>query len=414
MGAAAARRGAVDVKRGAANSRRMISFDQALAIVRAAAHPLGTQTVPIEEAAGRVVAKPVVAAIDSPRADVSAMDGYAVRTADLPGKLAVVGESLPGTGWAGVVEGGICVRIFTGAPLPSGADRIVVQELVIRDGDVAVIGSQPDGATWVRPRGADFRRGDELLPVGRRLDPTALVAATGADLAEVEAFVQPRLALFATGDELTAPGLARQSALGVPDSVLPGLSALAGQWGAMVVHQRRLRDDLNSMRAAASDAAGLADVIVVTGGASVGERDFAKAMFEPLGLELLFSKVAIRPGKPAWFGRVGGKLVLGLPGNPTSALVTARLLLAPLLSALQGQNLDESLCWEPARLGSPLPPCDARETFHRAVLIEGQASILPYQESHAQKTLALANVLIRQAASSPASAPGTIVQVLRL
>jgi molybdopterin molybdotransferase len=153
---------------------------------------------------------------------------------------------------------------------------------------------------------------------------------------------------------------------------------------------------------------------VVTGGASVGERDFAKAMFEPLGLELLFSKVAIRPGKPAWFGRVGGKLVLGLPGNPTSALVTARLLLAPLLSALQGQNLDESLCWEPARLGSPLPPCDARETFHRAVLIEGQASILPFQESHAQKTLALANVLIRQAASSPASAPGTIVQVLRL
>jgi molybdopterin molybdotransferase len=414
MGAAAARRGAVDVKRGAANSRRMISFDQSLAIVRAAAHPLGTQTVPIEEAAGRVLAKPVVAAIDSPRADVSAMDGYAVRTADLPGELTVVGESLPGTGWADVVEGGTCVRIFTGAPLPAGADRIVVQELVSRQGDTAVIGSQPDSATWVRPRGADFRRGDELLVVGRRLDPPALLAAAGADLGEVETFVQPRLALLATGDELVIPGLARQAALGVPDSVSAGLAAFAGQWGTSVVHQRRLRDDLNSMHAAASEAADLADVIVVTGGASVGERDFAKAMFEPLGLELLFSKVAIRPGKPAWLGRVRDRLVLGLPGNPTSALVTARLLLAPLLAALQGQNPDDSLCWEPARLGSPLPPCDARETFHRAVLAESQASILPFQESHAQKTLALANILIRQAANSPGSAAGTIVQMLRL
>ena len=414
MGAAAARRGAVDVKRGAANSRRMISFDQALAIVRAAAHTLGTQTVPIEEAAGRILAKPVVAAIDSPRADVSAMDGYAVRTADLPGKLTVVGESLPGTGWAGVVEGRTCVRIFTGAPLPSGADRIVVQELVNREGDVAVIGSQPDSSTWVRPRGADFRKGDELLLVGRRLDPAALVAAAGADLAEVEAFVQPRLALFATGDELTAPGLARQSALGVPDSVLPGLVALAMEWGAMVVHQRRLRDDLDPMRVAVSEAADLADVIVVTGGASVGGRDFAKPMFEPLGLELLFSKVAIRPGKPAWFGRVRDRLVLGLPGNPTSALVTARLLLAPLLAALQGRRIEDTLSWEPARLGSLLPPCDMRETFHRAALAEGRASILPFQESHAQKTLALANVLVRQAANSPAFAPGTIIQVLRL
>src|SRR5205085_7486464 len=135
--------------------------------------------------------------------------------------------------------------------------------------------------------------------------------------------------------------------------------------GALVVRRTRLRDDLDAMRTAAAAAADEADLVVVIGGASVGDRDFARAMFEPIGLDLLFSKISIRPGKPAWFGRIGEKLVLGLPGNPTSALVTARLLLAPLFAAMQGRRLEDALNWEPARLATTLPPCDLRETFHR-------------------------------------------------
>ena len=168
------------------------------------------------------------------------------------------------------------------------------------------------------------------------------------------------------------------------------------------------------MTEAAADAVDAGDIVVVTGGASVGERDFAKAMFEPLGLELLFSKVAIRPGKPAWFGRAGGKLLLGLPGNPTSALVTARLLLTPLLTALQSGPIESALRWEPARLAKPLQPCNSRETFHRATLSLGEATLLPFQELHAQKTLADADVLLRQAANSTGVAAGETVPVLRL
>ena len=186
-----------------------------------------------------------------------------------------------------------------------------------------------------------------------------MVAIAGADVAQVQVALKPRLALVATGDELVEPGDARRSKLGVPDSVvtrrLPHSPCIgAPKWfGA-----QRIRDELPAMTEAAADAVDAGDIVVVTGGASVGERDFAKAMFEPLGLELLFSKVAIRPGKPAWFGRAGGKLLLGLPGNPTSALVTARLLLTPLLTALQSGPIESALRWEPARLAKPLQPCD--------------------------------------------------------
>jgi molybdopterin molybdotransferase len=395
----------------------MISFDEAVAVIRSAARPLGTETVALEKASGRVMAPPVVAAIDSPRADVSVMDGYAVRGEDFDGyplSLEIVGESFPGGGWDGTVEPGSCVRIFTGAPLPAGADRIVIQERVRREGEAAIIETDPGPAIWVRPRGKDFRAGDEVLPPGRLLDPAALIAAAGADVADVEVFARPRLALLSTGDELVEPGQAQRSTLGVPDSASLGVAALALQWGADVTSRARLRDDLHQMRAAAQDALGSADLVIVIGGASVGERDFAKTMFESSGLELLFDKVSIRPGKPAWFGRVGEKLVLGLPGNPTSALVTARLLLAPLLSAMQGRAVDQALLWAPARLARPLPRCDQRETFHRGCLAGSEVSLLGFQESHAQKALADADVLVRQRANSAAIAEGAIVPVLRL
>jgi molybdopterin molybdotransferase len=166
------------------------------------------------------------------------------------------------------------------------------------------------------------------------------------------------------------------------------------------------------MEAAAASAVEFADIIVVTGGASVGEKDFAKAMFEPLGLELIFSKLSIKPGKPVWLGRVRGKLVMGLPGNPTSALVTARLLLAPLLAGMTAESIGRALAWRSIPLASPLGACGTRETFHRARLADGSAEVLSFQDSSAQKALAAADLLVRQRANTPALDVGELVEVL--
>ncbi len=304
----------------------MISFDEALALVGEAAKPLGSEIVPLAEAHGQVLAAPVVAGVDSPPRDVSAMDGYAVREADLPGRLPVAGTAWPGDRVLRL-EPGSCIRIFTGGPVPEGADRVVIQEEVTRDGDVASF-AVPGGGRHVRKCGADFSRGAVLLPAGRRLDPRALVAAAGADLGEVEVWRKPRLAIFSTGDELAEPGRARDRPGAIPESLLVGVGGLGLEAGGMIVMARRLRDNLPELVQMARWALERADLLIVTGGASVGEKDFAKAMFEPAGLELIFSKVAIKPGKPVWLGRAGGRLVMGLPGNPSSAMVTARLLLA--------------------------------------------------------------------------------------
>jgi molybdopterin molybdotransferase len=353
--------------------------------------------------------------IDSPRADVSAMDGYAVRDADLtdlPARLRVVGESFAGALWSGTVEPGTCARIFTGAPLPPGADRVVMQENVRRDGDQAIIDEAPGKARHVRKRGSDFCAGDELLPAGRLLDPRAIVAAAAADVGTVHLFRRPRVHILSTGDELCEPGEARGRADAIPESVSLGVAAIAGEWGAETVGRTRLRDDLPAMHAAAASVVDTADVLVVTGGASVGERDFAKAMFEPLGLELIFSKVAIKPGKPVWLGRVGRRYVVGLPGNPTSALVTARLLLAPLLAAIAGRSSEAALSWRSVATAGPIEACGDRETFHRARLRNGAAEVLSFQDSSAQKALAEADLLVRQPANSQSFAAGDIIEAL--
>lgn len=393
----------------------MISFDEAVELVRSAATPLGREKVSIAEAAGRVLASPVIARIDSPRSDVSAMDGYAVREKDLahvPASLEVAGESFAGSGWSGTVAPGTAVRIFTGAPVPAGADRVVMQENVRRMGATAIIEERPGPARHIRPRGSDFCAEDELLPAGRLLDARAIVAAAGADVSELEVYRRPRLRILSTGDELAEPGSARERADAIPESVSFGVAALAQQWGAECIGRTRLRDDLTSLESAAEGSIEEADIVVVTGGASVGEKDFAKTMFEPLGLELVFSKVAIKPGKPVWLGRVRETLVMGLPGNPTSALVTARLLFAPLLFRMTGQPIDRALAWRAMPLASALAECAARETFHRARSVDGAAEILSFQDSSAQMALAQADLLVRQRANGPAVGAGEIVEVL--
>lgn len=393
----------------------MISFDQAASIVGDAAQPLGSERIPIGDAHRRVLAASVSARVDSPPADVSAMDGYAVREEDLaplPARLRVVGESFAGSGFDGRVEPGCCTRIFTGAPVPRDADRVVIQEVVRREDDVAVIDDYPGAAKHIRMRGSDFVQGTLLIESGRRLGYRELVAAAGADHADVAVWRRPKVLVLGTGDELAAPGSAAEKPGAIPESVSFGVAALAEDWGASVEERIHLPDDLEAMEQAAARALERADLIVVTGGASVGEKDFAKAMFERLELELLFSKVAIKPGKPVWLGRARGKLVMGLPGNPTSAMVTARLLLAPLVAGLAGLDPQSALRWRKAPLLAPLPACGERETFSRAQAVQQGVEPVTSQDSSAQRTLVDANLLVRRRPGAPPAEPGDNVWVL--
>jgi molybdopterin molybdotransferase len=345
------------------------------------------------------------------------MDGYAVRDVDigqLPVSLRVIGESFAGAGMNRGIGAGECARIFTGAPVPPGADRIVIQENARHEGGTVIIGEHPGSARHIRKGGGDFTEGEELLAAGRLLDPRAIIAAAAADISEVEVFRRPRVRILSTGDELAEPGTAAGTKYAVPESVSFGIAALSQEWGAELIGRTRLRDDLASLEQAAAEALRDADLVVVTGGASVGEKDFAKAMFEPAGLELIFSKVSIKPGKPVWLGRADEALVMGLPGNPTSALVTARLLLAPLLCGLTGRDIGEALRWRHLPLAAPLNECGARETFHRARGEGDAVAIFSNQDSSAQKVLAQADLLVRQRANTPARQPGEPVAVLEL
>lgn len=393
----------------------MIGFDDAIEKICSVATPLGIEAVAVAGAAGRVLARPVVAKIDSPRSDVSAMDGYAVREADLaavPASLMIAGGSFAGAGCAEPVAPGTCIRIFTGAPVPPGADRVIIQENVRREGDHAIFTEQPSSARHIRHRGSDFTSGEELLPLGRLLDPRGIVAAAGADVAQLQVYRKPRLTILSTGDELAEPGAARDRVDAIPESVSFGVGALAEHWGAQCIERRRLRDELPRMLADAESALEEADLVVVTGGASVGEKDFAKAMFEPSGLDLIFSKVAIKPGKPVWLGRARDRLVIGLPGNPTSAMVTARLFLAPLLAGLSGRSIQSALRWRSMPLASAMREGSPRETFHRARTFGTCAEILSFQDSSAQKALADADLLVRQRANAAALSVGEFVDAL--
>jgi molybdopterin molybdotransferase len=239
-----------------------------------------------------------------------------------------------------------------------------------------------------------------------------MVAAAAADLGELEVFARPRVAILGAGDELAAPGCARRRAGAIPESVSFGVAGLVRAWGGAVVARRRIADRLDELAAAAARAVEAAEIVVVTGGASVGERDFAKAMFEPLGLEILFAKVAMKPGKPVWLGRVGETLVVGLPGNPSAALVTARLFLAPLVAALAGRRASDAWAWRTAALAAPLAACADRECFHKGRAGADGAIAFANQDSSGQKELAAADLLIRRRPGARALCAGELVETL--
>lgn len=394
----------------------MITLDEALAQLAGAVQPLPAEDVPLVEADGRVLAEPVHAALDAPRRAVSAMDGYALRDRDaaICAQLRVIGESFAGGDLPPPLGAGDCVRIFTGAALPDGADRVIMQENCTAEAGVMTIAREYGPGWHVRAAGSDFRAGDLLLPKGRMLDPGAVVTLAGADRASALVYAAPRVALIATGDELAPPGTARDHPLTIPESVSYGVAALARQHGAQITARLRGVDDLAALTALARQALEQADVVIVTGGASVGERDFAKPMFAAHGLDLLFPKVAIKPGKPVWLGRVSGRWVLGLPGNPTSAMVTARLFLVPLLAALQGRAIGEVLDWQDHPLSAPLPVTGDRETLWRARGLADGLEPVRNQDSGAQATLAAAQWLIRRLPGDPALDAGHPVSALRI
>lgn len=383
----------------------MIDFDEALALLADNVRPLGCEQVELVAAHGRVLAEDVHAAVSSPRRAVSAMDGFALRDADagVGASLRINGKSFPGSVLPPALSAGECVRIFTGAALPDGADRVIMQENCAADGAVMTIVDAYGPGWHVRHAASDFAEGDLLLKPGTLLDPRAIVALAGADRAAVQVAMRPRVAIIATGDELAPPGSARDNVLKIPESVSFGVAALVEEYGGTIEARLGGSDDLLTLRQLVDKALAIANVVVVTGGASVGERDFAKAMFAEQELELLFSKVAIKPGKPVWVGRSQGRWVVGLPGNPGSAMVTARLFLAPLLGMLQGRPVEDVLDWVPLPAAQAFPIPEGRTTFVRAALSKSGLMPLANQDSSAQAPLGKARWLVRRDPAGKAS-----------
>ena len=392
-----------------------MDHDAAQAILALHALPIGSEEVALTAAAGRALAEPVIARIDSPRRDCAAMDGYAVRSIDLTGApLRIVGSRFAGARDAGRVAAGEAMRVMTGAPVPKGADRVIVAERSERRGDHVLLHPAPGERAHVRLRGSDFQAGATLLPRGVMLDPFALVTAAAADVAAVRVWQSPRVRILATGDEIVAPGMAVSNPQAIPDSLSIALCAFARQWGAGEISAERVPDDSSAIRAAARVALAETDLLVIVGGASRGDRDHCRSALTAMGLEIAFADLAIKPGKPVWFGQLGGLAVMGLPGNPTAALTVSRLFLAPLLAGLSGRSTSSALDWGMATLAEAVPANGPREAFLCAAAEGGSVRMLDRQSASGQALLARTQFLIRRAANAPALAAGAGVPVLAL
>jgi molybdopterin molybdotransferase len=398
----------------------LLSVEEALCRVLDAVEALAPEPVQVAAARGRTLALPLAAQLTQPPFDASMMDGWAVRSADvatLPATLAVIGESAAGHAFAGSVGRGEAVRISTGAPLPAGADLVVMQENVTRDGARIVLhdGAREAGRN-IRPTGADFRAGDTLLEPGRRLDARAMALAAAMGHATLPVRRRPRVAVLATGDELVAPGERPGPGQIVACNHL-GVGALAEAAGAEVVQIGIARDTEDDLERRLGEAEG-ADILVTIGGASVGDHDLVGPVLGRRGLQLAFWKIAMAPGKPLMFGRLGGLRVLGLPGSPVSSLVCSRLFLVPLIHALLGRPPEAARALE-ARLGAALPRNGERQHYLRARTApapDGTLVATPVrsQDSTFLAPLAEADCLIVRPPHAAALAAGTRVHILPL
>jgi molybdopterin molybdotransferase len=398
----------------------LISVAEALDHVLAHAAPLPAEEVPLEAAAGRVLAYDLKARRTQPPADVSAMDGYAVRAADVgaaPARLKVIGEVPAGRPFSVDIGAGEAARIFTGGFVPTGADTVVVQELTKRDGDWVEVQKATTKGRNVRPQGLDFRQGDKLFAKGHRLTARDLALVAGMNHPLVPVYRKPKVALFATGDELVPPGTEPGPGQIVYSNGF-ALAALIRAEGADFIDLGVVGDKLEDTIAAVRRAQeACADILVTTGGASVGDYDFVNRAFAAEGMVPSFWKIAMRPGRPLMHGRLGAMQVLGVPGNPVSSYVCAFLFLVPLIRKLTGRD-DLVVPTETATLGSDLPENDERADYLRARLVDGPdgpvATPFPTQDSSMMAPLAQAGCLVIRAPHAPAAKAGSRCEMVRL
>ncbi len=399
----------------------MISVEQALSRILAALRPLPAETVALTEALGRVLAEDVASRRTQPPVAVSAMDGYAVRGNDVataPVELTVIGEAPAGHAFEGTVGAGEAVRIFTGGPVPEGADTVVMQENATADTDSGTVTINEPARTgnFVRGAGLDFREGEVGLRAGRALTPRDIGFAAAMNVPWLQVHRRPRIALLATGDELVRPG----EPIG-PSQIVSSNSlsfvALVRACGGEAIDLGIALDNRASLEALAAGARG-ADMLVTLGGASVGDHDLVQAVLGEQGLDLDFWRIAMRPGKPLMFGDIAGTPMLGVPGNPVSALVCGLIFLKPAIHALSGRT-ETARPPVRARIGVDLAANDERQDFLRASLThdeDGTAMATPFsrQDSSMLSKIATAGCLVVRPPHAPAAPAGTLVPILPL
>jgi len=398
----------------------LMAVAEALQRVLADARPLPAETVALDEALGRVLTDDVVALRTQPPAALSAMDGYAVRGSDVaraPITLKVIGEVAAGHPFAGKVGPGEAARIFTGGVMPAGSDTVVIQEFTARDADSVTIQKETAAGRNVRAAGIDFAQDENLLRKGRRLTDRDLMLAAAMNHPRLKVHKRPKVAVLGTGDELVPPGSTPQEGEIVFSNGF-ALAALARLNGAEVHELGIVRDRVEDIAAAVRHARQLnADILVTTGGASVGEHDLVQRALAKEGLELSFWRVALRPGRPMMHGRLEGMQVLGVPGNPVSSYVCSFLFLVPLIRTLAGRK-DIAHLPENARLGSDLPANDERADYLRAILQPGPngplVTPLPAQDSSLMAPLAKADCLLIREPHAPAAPAGSDCVILKL
>ena len=397
----------------------MLSVAEARARIVAAFHPLGSEQVGLLSALGRVLAADLAARVTQPPAAVSAMDGYAVRADDVakvPARLRVVGQAPAGGSYDAQVGTGQAVRIFTGGPLPAGTDTIIIQEDVTAEGQQVVVREGAPRGTYVRPAGLDFKAGDVLLRKGRLLTARDVGIAAAMNVPWLSVTRRPRIAILATGDEVVMPG----DPLG-PHQIVSSnglsLAAFVTACGADPIHLGIAPDDRAALKAMAQGAIG-ADLLVTSGGASVGDHDLVQAALGDTGMQMDFWKIAMRPGKPLMFGTIGATRVLGVPGNPVSSLVCATMFLRPAIDAMLAR-IDEPAPQPTALLGRDLPENDSREDYLRARLShdpQGRLVATPFdrQDSSMLSFLSKADCLVVRAPRAPAIKAGAVVNIVPL
>lgn len=397
----------------------MLSVEEALARVRAGFAPLPAETVSVANALGRVLASDAISRVTQPPHDVSAMDGYAVRAEDVakvPATLDIVAHVPAGGSYDGEIQPGETARIFTGAPLPKGSDTIVIQEDTEASGDKVKINYSAAKGHYVRPAGLDFRTGDVGLEAGHRLTARDIGFAASMNLPWLNVRRRPRVAILATGDEVVMPGDPKG-----PNQIISSnglsLAAFVTACGGEPINLGIAPDQRDTLAAMAEGAKG-ADLLITSGGASVGDHDLVRTGLVDSGLEVDFWKIAMRPGKPLIFGKISGTPMLGLPGNPVSSLVCAVLFVRTALDVLLGIRGD-ALALESATLGEDLPPNDHRQDYLRAKLgLDSQgrrvATAFGRQDSSMLATLARADCLIVRKPNDTALTKGTAVDILPL